>query len=82
MSPERRPMSKLLILRPHPWAYHPAVVADDREQDHSLAVRRAASQDAPGEAHDGNWRTYVADRVAALERQIERLGHIRRDWLF
>jgi hypothetical protein len=88
MSPEeRRQLSRLLILRPHPWAYHPIGRAERAERAGAAQPRsriRGSVLSVVGDEPPpvGGWREYVSSRLAALERQILRLGHTSRDWLF
>jgi hypothetical protein len=85
MSPEeRRQLSRLLILRPHPWAYHPVGPAERAAAGEPLVRIRGSVLNVVGDEPPpaGGWREYVASRFAALERQIQRLGHKPRDWLF
>jgi hypothetical protein len=87
MSDDRRYQSRLLILRPHPWAYHPSIhteaadAAAGQTARPSMQRQPRTGEAAGPEAPPRGWREYVATRFAALERQVQRLGHTSRDWI-
>jgi hypothetical protein len=82
---ENRKQSRILMLRPHPWAHHPVFPADALDDGQPGSTRAtAASRSTRGDGYQGHtghtrarvsaWGRYLADQLAALERHVQRFA--------
>ncbi|CAN5826060.1 hypothetical protein BH23GEM9_BH23GEM9_35920 [soil metagenome] len=83
-----RRQSRLLMLRPHPWARH---LTPPESQIPAHRSRRDAARNDAGDANDApfagratktssHWLLFLAGRLSAIEERVQRLGAAFPGW--